>query len=142
MFKILSNRFIYFVRPGITMFPTRAYDERVLIPISKISRILVISDKIQIDSSNLSYTFSGSSKEEMESTYMALVTAMNGGIPLVFEPEKSTELLSNEEEDKAPPYEPYDDREELASLVALKTPVKDVSLYRPAPDAWAVAQLR
>ncbi len=140
MFKILSNRFIYFVRPGITMFPTRAYDERVLIPISKISRIIVISDKIQIDSSNISYTFSGSSKEEMESTYLALTTAMNGGIPLAFAPEKNTEMPSHEEEDKAPPYEHYDDREEAASLAALLP--RDICLYRPTPDAWAVAQLR
>ena len=159
MFKILNNRFLYFIRPGVTLFPTPEYNKRTLIPLSKVSRIVIESHQINVCVGEVAnITFDGSSKEETEAKFYELAAAMNGGNPVCFEEFKVDPLADAAlaAEDQAPPYPPYTEYEELLppnpgtypssneseEKMLAKPQVKDMSLYKSSPDAWVSSQLR
>ncbi len=146
MFKILNNRFLYFIRPGVTLFPTSEYNKRTLIPLSKISRIVIESHQISVCLGEVAnITFNGSSKEETEEKFRELAAAMNGGNPVLFEEPKAEPSMEAEamiaEEDRAPPYPPYTEYEEL--LPPSTEPMKKRAADSMAsPEAWVMGQLR
>lgn len=142
MFKILNNRFLYFMRRGLTMFPTPEYNQHMVIPLSYITRVTIDGHEITVSVLEVSeHAFKMSSKEETEAKFQEIMTALNGGNPVLLGTPK-TDLPDDaalENEDKAPPYPPYTEYEEL---LPPKPEAKDVGIYKPTPDAWAVAQLR
>ena len=139
MFKILNNRFVYFVRQGLTMFPTPEYNQHLVIPLSYITRVTMESHTLSISVLEVSkHDFKLPSKEETEAKFLELMTAINGGNPVYIQT-PSIDIpddAAHADEDKAPHYPPYTDYEDP------KPESKDTSIYKPTPDAWAVEQLR
>ena len=139
MFKILNNRFLYFMRQGLTMFPTPEYNQHIVIPLSYITRVTMESHTLSVSVLEVSkHDFKLSSKEETEAKFQELTTALNGGNPVYLQTPQINipDEVAHAEEDMAPPYPPYTDYEDP------KPESKDTGIYKPTPDAWAVAQLR
>ena len=47
-FKIINNRLLAITRPGLSCFKPEAYIEKILVPISKISRVSLVNNYLEV----------------------------------------------------------------------------------------------
>jgi hypothetical protein len=97
-FKVLNNKLIQFVRPGVALYNPRHYDELVVYPISRITSLALVDRYVAIEFTPRKELIKFETQEGAKQAFHKLIDILgNGSLPRVKNDGPSPDLWALEQ---------------------------------------------